>query len=47
MFLWNYSEKTAQILSGDIAYYDLCKKPLKKGKYEQHSLMGEAMGPLI
>ena len=35
------------MLSGDIAYYDICKKLLKKGKNEQHFLMGEAMEPLI
>ena len=29
-FLQNYSYKIAQILSEDIAYYDLCKKLLKK-----------------
>ena len=46
-FLRSYSYKIAQILSGDIAHYDPCKKLLKMGKTEPFFLMGEAMGLLI
>lgn len=46
-FLQSHSYKIAQILSGDIAHYDPCKKLLKKGKTEPSFLMGEAMGLLI